>query len=351
MAINKINIEHFIEMASQHPVFDVRSPSEYIHAHYPNAFSLPIFTDEERKIVGTAYKQQGKQPAIKIGLDFFGIKMKGIIVEVEAVFKKKKSNSNVVLVHCWRGGMRSAGVAWLLDLYGYEVYLLEGGYKNYRNWVLSQFDKPYQIKVLGGYTGSSKTELLKEIENSGESIIDLEGLANHKGSAFGGIGQLPQPSQEMFENKLANSIYSITSIEITKSFWVEDESQRIGIINIPHSLWKTIRNAPLFFIEIPFEERLEFIIKNYGVLDKSNLINAVIRIQKRLGPLETKTTVNFLLENNIKEAFDILLKYYDKNYIKAMYTRENIEALLQKIPMSVIETKANLETVQLFLKK
>lgn len=335
MAISKIDIEEFLSLSKGHALIDVRSPGEYLHAHIPSAHNLALFSDEERKIVGTLYKQQGKQKAIKAGLDFFGVKMKLMIEQVEAI--KKNSESNIVLVHCWRGGMRSAGVAWLLDLYGYEVYTLIGGYKAFRNWVLQQFEKKYTLAVLGGYTGSAKTETLIHLKNKPIAIIDLEGLAHHKGSAFGGIGQPKQPSQEMFENRLS------LSLEENRNhfFMIEDESQRIGNLNIPHAFWNHIRTAPLYFMEIPFEERLQHIIANYGYLEKDKLITAILRIQKRLGPNETKTTINYLLENKIEAAFTILLKYYDKEYVKALEKRDNIKSLLQKIPLEKIDVEKN----------
>jgi len=340
MAIKKISILDFISLSSTHPVFDVRSPGEFTHAHFPGANSLPLFSDEERKVVGTEYKQKGKQPAIKIGLAYFGTKMKDIVEQVEKI----KPHNNVVLINCWRGGMRSTGIAWLLDLYGYEVYVLTGGYKAFRTWVLQQFEQEYEIKVLGGYTGSAKTELLQTIKEKDVNIIDLEGLAMHKGSAFGGIGLPKQPTQEMFENKLALSLFS------NKSFWLEDESQRIGSLNIPHSLWKTIRNAPLFFIEIPFCERLAFILNQYGNLDVEKLIEATTRIQKRLGPLDTTTAINYLHENKIKEAFEILLSYYDKQYLKAFNKRENINSILQTILSNTTDAEANKQKLFSFLK-
>jgi tRNA 2-selenouridine synthase len=259
MSIKKITINDFISISESHPIIDVRSPGEYLQAHIPGAYNIPLFTDEERKIVGTTYKQQGKQKAIKIGLDFFGPKMKANIEVLEKINKQKQFNSNTIILHCWRGGMRSAGMAWLFDLYGFEVLIIVGGYKAFRNWVLETFETPYDIKLLGGYTGSAKTELLQELKTNNQNIIDLEALACHKGSAFGGIGMPEQPTQEMFENMLALQLSKKKVDDKPISFWLEDESQRIGRLNIPHSLWKTIRKSPLYFIEIDFESRLEFI--------------------------------------------------------------------------------------------
>jgi tRNA 2-selenouridine synthase len=423
MAIKKITIEEFLLLAKTNLVLDVRSPSEYAHAHIPNAKSLPLFNDEERKIVGTAYKQESKQIAIKLGLDFFGGKMKAIVEEVEELVKsfglgvtdskneiyikntnpsinevstskeknideKKPSTFNLqpstILLHCWRGGMRSAGVAWLLDLYGFKVYTLIGGYKAYRNWVLQQFVKEYHFKIIGGYTGSGKTLILHELEKQNHSTIDLEGLANHKGSALGGIGQAVQPSQEMFENLLAEELESGTtddgrliteesqettedrqkiakdrqqelynevsklnepianySLPTANCLWIEDESQRIGNIKIPDTLWKTMRSSNVYFFDIPFEERLNYLTEEYGVQKKDELVTAIMRIQKRLGGLETKTAINFLLENNFKESFRILLTYYDKYYLKGLHNRENAETLIKKISATEVNTEKN----------
>ena len=207
MGVEKIHIEQFLELAKEYPVLDVRSPGEYRHAHIPGAYSLPLFSDEERKVVGTTYKQQSREASIKIGLDYFGPKMRKMVEEVELLIRSRESgqmvnDSRLVLVHCWRGGMRSGAVSWLLDLYGFKVYTLIGGYKKYRNYVLDTFRLPLQFNILGGYTGSGKTELLKTLKEKGESVIDLEDIAKHKGSAFGNIDMPEQPTQEMFENIL-----------------------------------------------------------------------------------------------------------------------------------------------------
>jgi tRNA 2-selenouridine synthase len=316
MAVQKTG-DGIFENLSNYLIIDVRSPGEYLHAHMPNAFSLPLFNDEERAAIGTTYKQNSREAAIKLGLPFFGSKMLGMIETVEqwaAAFEKRNGNKPTILVHCWRGGMRSAAVAWLLDLYGYKTEQLTGGYKAYRNWVLAQFEKNYSMKVLGGYTGSGKTEILLQLQKSKIPVIDLEGLANHKGSAFGALGQNEQDSQEQFENNLAEALFNMSSLH--PCFWVEDESQRIGTNMLPMQFFKNIRNSICYFIDIPFASRLQFIVQGYGKFAVADLIAATLRIQKRLGGLETKTAVNHFVENNIEGAFDILLKYYDKVYLK-----------------------------------
>jgi tRNA 2-selenouridine synthase len=322
MAVQKINIDDFIMEAGSSIgssfIIDVRSPAEYEHAHIPAALNLPLFDNEERAMIGTTYKKQSREAAIKAGLPLFGNKMLSMIETVETWIADTQKNNNLtkptLFVHCWRGGMRSAAVAWLLDLYGYKVVQLTGGYKAYRNWVLEQFSIPYSLKVLGGYTGSGKTEILQALQEKNYAVIDLEGIAHHKGSAFGAIGQLPQPSQEMFENILAKKLFEVN--KNNKPIWIEDESQRIGTVLIPTPLFHLMRNSTCYFMKIPFEQRLLFILEAYGKFDAQSLIEATERIQKRLGGLETKNTVAHIMQGELKEAFSILLKYYDKWYEK-----------------------------------
>ena len=334
MSTNRLPIKEFLLRSQNKLILDVRSPGEYNHAHIPGAANLPLFNDEERKIVGTAYKQQSRELAIKIGLDLFGPKMRKIVEEVELLSSKQFAvnnseshqlpTANPVFILCWRGGMRSAAIAWLLSLYGFTVFVLAGGYKAYRNHILQTFGLPYSLNVVGGYTGSGKTEVLHELKNKGACVIDLEGLAAHKGSAFGSLGMPSQPTQEMFENLLGLEL----SKQNGEPIWIEDESQRIGLVNIPGPFWKTVRNAPVCFIDLPFEERLDHITAEYGAFNKEDLASAIQRISKRLGGLETKNAFQYLEENNLKECFRILLKYYDKHYLKGLHNRKALPTLL-----------------------
>ncbi|KAA9041971.1 tRNA 2-selenouridine(34) synthase MnmH [Ginsengibacter hankyongi] len=356
MPIEQIDIENFLRLSNESPILDVRSPGEFSHAHIPGAVSLPLFTDEQRKIIGTAYKQQSRQIAVKMGLEYFSERMKLIPEEVEEICKsrqKAKLNGQLksvsILLHCWRGGMRSGAVAWLLNLYGFKVYTLKGGYKAFRKWALAQFENEYKLNILGGYTGSGKTMLLQEMKKVGNLVIDLEKLANHKGSAFGSLGEEDQPTQEMFENLFATELYKAVEsgkdimtngehyTKNSSEIWLEDESRHIGRVGIPNRLWDAMRKSPLYFLDIPFEERLKHVIEIYGRFEKEELEKSILRIQKRLGGLETKKAINFLHENNLHECFSILLKYYDKFYMHSLYKRENLESVLNKISCATVD--------------
>ena len=320
-----ITIREYLEQYRHGLLIDVRSPAEYEAAHIPGARSLPLFSNEERKVVGTTYKQVSREQAIKAGLDFWGSKMRPTVERAETWVKElQKSQPGAepipVVVQCWRGGMRSAAVAWLLDLYGFRVFTIKGGYKSYRRWCLEVFDDTYPFRVLGGHTGSGKTKILHELARLGEPVLDLEAIASHKGSAFGAINMPPQPAQEMFENKLALALYELKNsngVAENKTVWVEDESQRIGDVNIPFEFYKKMREAPVTFLEIPFEERLNYLVNDYGRGDLERLVNGTIRIQKRLGHLEARKAVDALMNEDLKGAFAILLRYYDKWYDKA----------------------------------
>ncbi|MFM6954664.1 MAG: tRNA 2-selenouridine(34) synthase MnmH [Sphingobacteriaceae bacterium] len=312
--IHTIQIEEFLALTAEIPVADVRTPAEFEQGHIPHAHNLPIFTNEERVQVGTTYKQIGREEAILLGFEFTGPKWSSFIKEALAIAPQKK-----IALHCWRGGMRSGAMAWALNLYGFEVYLLEGGYKSYRRWALEQFNQQFNLLILGGMTGSGKTQILRAIKNSGEQMIDLEELAQHQGSSYGSMGTLIQPSQEQFENNLA---YQLSQINKIKPLWLEDESRTIGKRSIPNPLWDQMRKAPVIKLHIALEERIRFLTQEYGKLDSDFLIECTQRIGKRLGPEQTRDAVLAIKENRMSDFIRLVLVYYDKTYTTGQSMRE-----------------------------
>lgn len=326
----EISIETYLNSDQKVPVIDVRSPKEFLHAHMPGAINIPLFNDEERAIVGITYKKEGRQAAILKGLEIVGPKM-GSFLAHEGL-----THREVLTIHCWRGGMRSKSMATLFDFAGYKVQVIRGGYKAYRTALRKMFSNPWHIIILGGKTGSAKTKILHALKNAGEQIIDLEKLANHKGSAFGDLGEDAQPSTEQFENDLFNELRKINS---HKRVWIEDESHLIGHVFIPEEFWKQMRNAPVAYCDFPLEERIRYLVETYGDFDKEAVTGAVKKITKRLGGQHAKAALENYANGNLEEATRIVLVYYDKTYDYGLSTRN--PELIHKIALNKIEPEKN----------
>ena len=312
-----LKVEEFLVKSKDNLIVDVRSPAEFEHAHIPGAVNFYLFDNDERKEIGTLYKQHGREKAMMRGLELYGNNMKRIVEQVQQSGHKK------LFVHCWRGGMRSGVVSWMLSLFGHHVSVLQGGYKMYRRFVLDSFQQQYSFVIVGGKTGSAKTKVIHQLQSQDEAVIDLEGLANHRGSAFGAIGLPAPPTQEQFENNLAKQLLQLQS----KKIFLEDESQRIGWVNIPNNIWLQMRDSKVLYLDIPFEERLKYLVSTYGLFPVEELKAASERIRKRLGGLDLKNTLQYLNDGNFIEAFRILLKYYDKVYQHATDNRKALNVL------------------------
>ncbi len=306
------------------PLVDVRTPLEFRQGHVPGAFNMPIFSNEERVMVGTTYKQESREAAILLGFDLTGPKWSGFIREALVIAPQKR-----IALHCWRGGMRSGAMAWALGLYGFEVYTILGGYKAFRQWTLSQFEKPWKLIVLGGMTGSGKTKVLHELRQLNEQIIDLENLAQHQGSSFGTMNKLVQPTQEQFENNFACELHKLNS---EKQIWVEDESVTIGKRVIPNPFWKNMRSTKVINLLVPNDYRVNTLVQEYGPLDKDFLIECTERVRKRLGPEQTKHAISAILDDRMADFMSLLLVYYDKTYRRGMEKRN---------PAQIIPFQAN----------
>lgn len=304
--IQYLSIHEFLLQSEGHLLLDVRAPKEYNKGHIPHATSFPLFNDEERAVVGTTYKKEGKEKAIEIGLDIVGKKMGDFARTIRTLTQEKK-----VFIHCWRGGMRSGAIAWLINLLGYEVYVLQGGYKAYRQKVLDDLAIPLKLYVIGGETGSGKTEILYALQNKGQQIIDLECIAHHKGSAFGGLGQAPQPKPEQFENNLQQVL---SRIDIHKICWIEAESKALGTCYIPEPFWIQLKTAPLFNIHLPEERRINHLMNQYASFPVETISECIRPLAKRMGTEAMNNALEALQQNQLEEVAKIMLRYYDKAY-------------------------------------
>jgi tRNA 2-selenouridine synthase len=315
MAKNVLSPADFLQESQTVPVIDVRSPAEYEHAHIPNAINVPLFNNEERAKVGTCYKQLGRDAAVRLGLKLIGPKLAYFVEQADQIAPHRE-----VLVHCWRGGMRSGSFAWLLRTAGFQVRTLEGGYKAYRNHVLAAFERPQNIIILGGHTGSGKTDILRELAALGEQVIDLEAIAHHKGSSYGAIGQAPQPSSEQFENLL---YLPWSQLDTTRRLWLEDESRHIGTCFIPLALWQQMQRVPkILFVDVPKSVRVQRLVREYAGFGKELLQQATERIKKRLGGQHYKAAIEALDRGDYAAVADISLNYYDKAYLYGISQRD-----------------------------
>ncbi|MBZ4676123.1 MAG: tRNA 2-selenouridine(34) synthase MnmH [Anaerophaga sp.] len=312
---NSLSPYEFLKASEKYPVVDVRTPSEYAKGHIPGAVNLPLFSDEERAVVGTIYKKQGRNHAILKGLEFVGPVMSQMAKKALELAVEGK-----LFVHCWRGGMRSASMAWLFETVGIDTYLLEGGYKAYRASFREMLKQgKWNFIVLGGPTGSGKTDVLKALADQGEQVLDLEGLANHKGSAFGALGQKKQPTSEQFENDIHDVL---RHFDPERFIWVEGESHNIGRVFIPDMLFGILMDSPLVMFELEREKRLDRLVKEYGCFGKELLAQSVKKIEKRLGGLRTKEALEALDCGNYRKVADITLQYYDKGYTNSLAKRK-----------------------------
>ena len=311
-----LSIEEFLNASGV--VLDVRSPGEYTQGHIPDAVSFPLFSDDERAQVGTCYKQEGRDQAVELGFEIVGPKTVNLLREA-----KQLTHDKQVRLHCWRGGMRSRAVAWMLEMGGLQVSMMEGGYKAFRHWVRTTLGTPKPIQLLGGMTGSAKTEILRALAVQGAQVLDLEGLANHRGSSYGALGMPPQPTTEHFENLLAMAWKRLNS---QSPIWIEAESRNIGSCRIPAELFDQMKQALALEITRSIEERLTLLVEIYGEANPDDLITATERIRKRLGGQRTEEAIALIQKSNLKDAVAILLTYYDRAY------QHDLERRRQQIP-------------------
>jgi tRNA 2-selenouridine synthase len=332
MTLNKIPAQKFLQLAEYIPVCDVRSPSEYNSGHIPGAINIPLFNDQEREAVGIKYKKEGRIPAILEGL-----KLSAPAMTDKLSRALLSAQNGRLLVHCWRGGMRSEAMAWLFSLGDIRTEVLEGGYKSYRNYILEKLSEKRKMFVLGGLTGSSKTYILRHLKTIGQQIIDLEGLANHKGSAFGALGEISQPTTEQFANNLFDEA---KRNDINLPFWVEDESRNIGTVFIPDLFYENMQTAPTIVLMMNAELRLPRLIKEYSIYPKDLLKASVLRISKRLGGDNTRDAIEAIEQGDYSKAIEIILRYYDKAYQFGLKKKSNEKLIFVETDTDDIEVNA-----------
>jgi len=318
-----VDIHAFMRLRDEGtPVVDARSPGEFAHGHIPGAVNIPVLDDDERAQVGTAYAKGGQEAAVHLGLRLVGPSLANKLARARGLlthqFPAGKDRQRFhILLHCWRGGMRSNALAWLLELGGFSVTVLEGGYKSYRALVREELARTTAtVLVLGGMTGSGKTTLLHELARAGEQVIDLEGIAHHRGSAFGGVGLGAQPTNETVENTIHEAW---RRLDPNRPVWLEDEDRRIGDVALCSEFFEHIRTGLLVLVDVPFAARVEHLAREYGRPEwTEDLAACVRRLERRLGGELTQRCVDDILQGRFADAAAKVLGSYDKLYIRQL---------------------------------
>ncbi|PIC62655.1 tRNA 2-selenouridine(34) synthase MnmH [Sporosarcina sp. P13] len=307
--VRDITLTDALDLQKQHgqTLVDVRSPKEFEEATIPGSINIPIFTDEERAEVGTLYKQAGKEAAMDRGLVIFSQKLPSFIAE----FKKVKTP---VTVFCWRGGMRSKTAMTVLELMGICSSRISGGIHTYRQWVIERLKETFtpQLIVLNGYTGSGKTRILHKLKDDGYPVIDLEGMAGHRGSIFGQIGVKPN-NQKKFELLLADKLVKYADHPYV---FIEGESKRIGQVHMPENLFKKKEQSPQWIIQLPVSVRVEEILSEYDPEKRpEQFLEAFSRIRKRIHqPIATQIQRDLEAGRFAEAVEQLLTYYYDPQY-------------------------------------
>lgn len=320
--MNSVKIENAISDSLKQNDFvllNVRSPGEFTTGHIPGAQNLPLLDNDQRHQVGICYKESGQSAAVELGFRLTGHLFHDYIRQAREMAAKRK-----IILYCWRGGMRSNIMSWLLTQAGLNVSLIEGGYKSYRKLALKLFESPLPFLVISGSTGVGKTEIMHQLERCGENILDLEYYASHKGSAFGALGQNPQPTQEQFENKLA---FKLFLLEGKKEIWVEHESRSIGRIRVPDGIFNTMQKSPVIIIERSSGERCERVLREYGSFPKDELMSRTLMLGKRMGYDNVQFAAEALENGDMHKWVELLLEYYDKSY-KHSFEKNKIDRIL-----------------------
>ncbi|HEY2661611.1 MAG TPA: tRNA 2-selenouridine(34) synthase MnmH [Caulobacteraceae bacterium] len=247
-------------LAPYDAIIDVRSPGEFAEDHLPGAINLPVLGDAERAEVGTIYVQESRLRANRIGAAYVA---RNIAHHLETALADKPATF-APLVYCWRGGQRSNSMATILSRVGWRTSVLSGGYRTYRRAARARlYDQPCPLQpiLLDGDTGSAKTEILHRLAERGAQILDLEGLAGHRGSLFGGLAGRPQPSQKMFESRL---LQALDVLDPARPVVVEAESSKIGDRMVPPALWQAMQAAPCIELVAPRSQRARYLVSAYG---------------------------------------------------------------------------------------
>ena len=331
-------LDNLAQLDAFDSIIDARTPSEYALDHIPSAHNAPTMSDDERVLIGTTYKQLSAFEAKKRGA---ALAARNIATHIEQLFMDKPKDWRP-LVYCWRGGNRSGSMVTILRAIGWRAQQLQGGHKHYRQLVVNALvalPDQFQYRVIGGATGSGKTRLLHFLAQQGAQVLDLEALACHKGSIFGGQAHQPQPSQKAFDSQL---IDVLRRFDPEQPVFVEAESKKIGQIHLPESLIQAIRRAPLWEVRLPMAERIAYLLEDYAhYVDQPDKlkqqINYLLPLFGHAQLAQWQTLIDQRAFNLLTEQ--LLTQHYDPLYLRALQKqKERTEQHILSLPDLTAET-------------
>jgi tRNA 2-selenouridine synthase len=321
------------DLARFDTLIDARSPAEFAEDHVPGAINLPVLDDEERRIVGTTYKQVSAFEARKIG---GAMVARNLARHLETEFMRGRPKQWRPLVYCWRGGLRSGSFVTWLRLVGFDAQQLNGGYKSWRQHVIATIDRLMplaDLRVLGGPTGSAKTRVLQALAAQGAQVLDLESLAGHRGSVLGAVPGIEQPSQKGFETRVVDAL---GRFDLARPIYAESESRKIGRIALPDAVLHALRRAPRLLIEAPLGERLAYLLEDYAHLgDDRDALAAKLAQLKGLQSNETLARWDDLARTGALAPLftELMTLHYDPLYARSQLGRDGQSpASVQHLP-------------------
>lgn len=297
-------------------IVDVRSPAEFAIDHIPGAINCPVFDNDQRRIVGTLYKQVGAFEARRVGA---AIVAENIAMHLRETFADKPPKWKP-MIYCWRGGMRSGSMTTVLRMVGWDAQQLAGGYKGWRRHVIDQLallSPQLQFRVIAGATGSAKTRVLQDLAELGHQVLDLEGLANHKGSLLGAVPGTPQPSQTGFETLIAAVL---ETFDLARPVYVEAESRKIGRLTVPEPLILRLRASPCIEIDATSEARQAFLLRDYAYVgdDREMLANQIGHLKELHGREVMARWQGWALASDfVPLVAELIQQHYDLHYARS----------------------------------
>jgi tRNA 2-selenouridine synthase len=313
-------------------IIDVRTPAEFAEDHIPGAINCPVLSDEERIVVGTLYKQVSPFEARKVGAALIA---KNIAEHLQTRFYNHPKSWRP-LIYCWRGGQRSGAMSIILAQVGWSAHKLEGGYKSYRRDVLDKLEispQSLQFRVVCGPTGSGKSRLLQALASNGQQVLDLEMLAQHRGSVLGKLPELGQPSQKFFDSQL---LLALQKFDVTRPIYVEAESNKIGLITLPPALIAAMHSSECLLVDTPLTTRVAGLIEDYQhyITNSALLITHLQSLHRFHGKQQLESWTELIHAGNFNTMVgELLTLHYDPSYLRATAKHYKLLDIARKVSL------------------